>query len=172
MDGDSLNILIGVIKSKQNNETWKLFRLLLANSTNKFINSTDIKVEKCRCVLCKQCACVFVCHTSIHCCFQFLLSVLLTRFSRSEDDVILINTLPCQSTWPNAQNCVEIDFSIQLNPKSTMKTATNETQVEDTTYAMKHDDLVSMWTEIGRKDFADNGYQVCVIQVKLYFYCN
>lgn len=44
---ENLKILIEVIKSNQNNETWKLFRLLLANSTNKFINSTNIKVEKC-----------------------------------------------------------------------------------------------------------------------------
>lgn len=45
---ENLRLLIEVINSKQNNETWKLFRLLLANSTNKFINTTDIKVEKCR----------------------------------------------------------------------------------------------------------------------------
>lgn len=44
---ENLKILIEVIKSKQNNETWKLFRLLLANSTNKFYNATDIKAEKC-----------------------------------------------------------------------------------------------------------------------------
>lgn len=54
-----------------------------------------------------------------------------------------------------------------------MKAAANQTEVEDTTYAMKHDDLVRMWKEIGRKDFADNGYQVRSIQLAFFipFHC-
>lgn len=82
-------------------------------------------------------------------------------FVSSDDDIIFINTLPCQSAWPNAQNCVEIDLSIKLKLKSTMKSATNQTMEVDT-YMMKHEDLARMWLEFGRKELSDNGYQVCM----------
>lgn len=59
MPKQNLKILIEVIKPKQNNETWNLFRLLLANSTNKFINATDIKAEKCMYVRVCVCVCPF-----------------------------------------------------------------------------------------------------------------
>lgn len=49
---DILGILIEVPKAKQIKETWKLFRMWLTNSTNKFINATpEINVEVCRYIL-------------------------------------------------------------------------------------------------------------------------
>lgn len=45
---EQLNLLIEVPKAKQVNKTWNLFRKLLANSANKFINVTGINTENCR----------------------------------------------------------------------------------------------------------------------------
>lgn len=80
-------------------------------------------------------------------------------FYTSEDNVTFINTCPCQSAWPNAENCVELDLSIRIKlDRSTTANATNHTA---DIYTLKHDDLVRMWIEFGRKEFADNGFQVC-----------
>lgn len=100
-----------------------------------------------------------------HCVYNFcdLFCSFDSRFVSSADDVIFINTLPCQGAWPNAQNCAQIDLSIQLKLKSAMKNATNQTEEGDKdTYTMKHDDLVRMWLEFGRKELADHGYEVFV----------
>lgn len=45
---ETLKLVIEVPKAKQINETWNLFRTILSNSTNKFINAEGINAEKCR----------------------------------------------------------------------------------------------------------------------------
>lgn len=85
---------------------------------------------------------------------------LVCFFFSSEENIIFNNTLPCKSGWPNAQNCVEIDLSIKLKSKLTIVNATN--QMKEEIYTMKHDELVRMWIDFGRKEFADSGYQVCM----------
>lgn len=81
-----------------------------------------------------------------------------------------MNIAACQTAWPNAQNCVEIDFSIRLkllpqtdsnqtNIASAQKTMTNSTEY----YNLSRNKLFSMWIKFGRSDFIDNGFKVVFI---------
>lgn len=99
----------------------------------------------------------------------------------SEDNVTFVNISACKTAWPNAQNCVRIDFSIRLrslpNATTTASTQTNgENQTDKPTteadnsvdnandeYELDREELVTMWVRFGRKEFADNGFNVIFI---------
>lgn len=74
----------------------------------------------------------------------------------------LINNT-CRSDWSNAQNCAELDFSIRLNLRHS--NATNHTNVSDANNTidvieLKYNDLIRLWIEFGRNEFASNGFKV------------
>lgn len=100
-------------------------------------------------------------------------------FDFSEDNVTFVNITACRTAWPNAQNCIGIDFSIRLKllPKtendskateSTLNSSTTETATPmmttatDSTeyYDVPHDQLRIIWIQFGRKEFSDNGFEV------------
>ncbi|XP_055323488.1 uncharacterized protein LOC129578648 isoform X2 [Sitodiplosis mosellana] len=88
----------------------------------------------------------------------------------SEDNVTLVNITACKTSWPNAQNCVKVDFSIRLrslpnvttNVENQTETSATEAGGDTTTssneFDMDREQLVTMWVRFGRKEFADNGF--------------
>lgn len=93
----------------------------------------------------------------------------------SKDNVTFVNISACKTAWPNAQKCVKIDFSIRLRsmPNATTngenQTDTPATEATDNDenendssneFEMDREELVTMWVRFGRKEFADNGFNV------------
>lgn len=84
---------------------------------------------------------------------------------------MIVNVSGCEVAWPNAQKCVRIDFSIRLKSLANSTVANNNgrkpTALNDSSEAfeLNLEALTTMWVRFGRKQFADNGYNV------LDFYC-
>lgn len=88
-------------------------------------------------------------------------------FDFSEDNVTFVNNFACRTAWPNAQNCVRIDFSIRLKllPKRTAPNELNQSETADTANStdileLSRDALIRMWIRFGREEFSDNGFKV------------
>lgn len=86
----------------------------------------------------------------------------------SADNVTLSNIHSCQTAWPNAQNCVKMDFSVRLNalPVAQKPSETNYRNnagnVGNSTemFEFNRDSLIDIWLKFGRDEFTDNGFKV------------
>lgn len=93
----------------------------------------------------------------------------------SEDNVTFVNISACKAAWPNAQKCVQVDFSIRLkslsnesiNGENQTDTPATEADNTDSTdeYEMDREQLITMWVRFGRQEFADNGFNVIIFLV-------
>lgn len=76
-----------------------------------------------------------------------------------------MNVAACKTDWSNAQNCVEIDFSVRLKMRSkndSKQTNSSIGQITDSTkyYDLSREEMFTMWIEFGRSEFNDNGFKV------------
>lgn len=85
------------------------------------------------------------------------------------ENVKFVEVLHCPSSWPNSQNCIQIELAIPLKTianasastakvKSSALTSAEDLDSEKIAYELTFEHLFQMWTLYGRSHFAQNEF--------------
>lgn len=95
--------------------------------------------------------------------FFFVIKILVIKSTCIHYSEIIVNATNCRTAWPNAQNCIKVEFSARLKslPKNENGTSTDTPALDSMDDSeMSRKELIKMWIRFGRQEFANNGFKV------------